>query len=142
MGSLHGSVAALEALVAGGADLSALCMFGTGVMHLAAMADSVPALASLASLGAAEDLRSEVYSTEVNDLMGEKASSYLQIVGVSRRTPLMVAAAEGHVEATRQLLELGADPSVVDSAGRRAVDYARNGFYGRHGAIVRMIERG
>ena len=80
----------------------------------------------------------EAYPADVNALMANSAA-YAQIVGVTGRTPLMVAAAEGHVEACRCLLDLGADPERLDSAGRRAVDYAKNGLYGGNGQIVRLL---
>ena len=139
MASLHESLAAMEALVEGGADLGARCMFGTGVLHLAAMANSPPMLRALVGHGADLDARSGVYSAEVNDLMGGQASSYTQIVGVRDRTPLMVAAAEGQIEAVRALLAMGADTSCEDSAGRRASDYARQGFYGGHRGVARLL---
>jgi len=140
MAALHGSVSALQALVAGGASLAPRCLFGTGVMHLAAMADGVPMLAALAALGADVNDRAEAYPEAVNLLMGDQAVSFAQIVGVSGRTPLMVAAAEGHYEASRMLLELGADTACVDSAGRTAAQYAMHGFYGSHRKIVRLIQ--
>ena len=51
MAALHGQADALRVLVAGGADLDAVCPFGTRVMHLAAMADGHPMLRALVALG-------------------------------------------------------------------------------------------
>jgi len=139
MAALYGASEAAEALVDGGANLSAKCLFGTEVMHLAGMADGFDMLSALAALGADPNGLADAYPEEANSLM-HNASDYTQIVGVSGRTPLMVAAAEGHFEASRRLLELGADREVVDSAGRTALDYANKGFYGKNGKIARLIE--
>jgi len=45
-------------------------------------------------------------------------------VGPKKRTALMVAAANGSVEAVRVLLELGADPKLKDADGLTAVELA------------------
>ena len=38
--------------------------------------------------------------------------------------PLILAAYKGHLEIARLLLEQGADPTLTDQWGRRALDYA------------------
>jgi ankyrin repeat protein len=49
--------------------------------------------------------------------------------GPQGKTPLMIAAAHGHVEGIDMLVRAGADPSLVDGGGRGAWAYA-------HGEIV------
>jgi ankyrin repeat protein len=42
------------------------------------------------------------------------------------RTPLMMASLWGRLDSVRVLLIHGADPNVIDYAGRRAFDFAEN----------------
>src|SRR5919199_1356555 len=46
---------------------------------------------------------------------------------VRRRSPLMAAAVNGHLDVVRALLASGADPQAADAAGGNAVTYAAGG---------------
>lgn len=60
---------------------------------------------------------------------------------VWRRTPLMRAAAGGHIAVVRELLAAGADPMMRDSLGRTALDYAKRGAHTEHRIVEQLLQR-
>ncbi|MGC8785705.1 MAG: ankyrin repeat domain-containing protein, partial [Armatimonadota bacterium] len=53
----------------------------------------------------------------------------------------MRAAAEGHIQVVRELLVAGADPSMRDSLGRTALDYAERGAHTEHRIVEQLLQR-
>lgn len=112
-----------QALASAGADLNALSpLDGFRPIHLVAMPNRVEMIEFFVSQGVDVDSRTEACS--VIDLPNEKGP--LKGYGC---TALMVAAAEGSIEATACLLELGADPMAVNSEGYAAMDFAERRFW-------------
>jgi ankyrin repeat protein len=111
-------------LLEAGADPSVRGICGRNALHHAAMLGVVAAIPALVAHGANVNAR-----TDVDNLT----------------TPLMEAAMFGHVQAVRSLLELGADPSLLDAAdmsGRGGGRSARQiAVEGNHAAVVRELDR-
>jgi len=61
----------------------------------------------------------------INLLLEENA--YIDAASPNGSTPLMMAARYGTPEAVKLLLEAGADPSLVNSLGLSALDFAKQG---------------
>ena len=112
-----------QALASLGADLDAVSpLDGFRPVHLVAMTNRVEMIKYFASQGVDIDSRTKACSTI--DLPNEHGP----ITGYGC-TALMVAAAEGFIEATQCLLESGADPSAVNSQGYTALDLAQQRFW-------------
>jgi len=97
-----GAVGCAEALLANGADVDALNKARRAPLQLAAEADQ------------AESIRLLV-----------KHAANLDIQDRKGRTPLHRATYEGRVSAAEALLEVGADPMVLNNSGKNAFEVAR-----------------
>ncbi|WP_390621799.1 ankyrin repeat domain-containing protein [Rubripirellula tenax] len=97
-------------------------MDGFRPIHLVAMPNRVEMIRFFVSQGVDVDSRTKACS--VIDLPSEAGP--LQGFGC---TALMVSAAEGFLEATTCLLELGADPMAVSDEGHTAMDFAQRRFW-------------
>lgn len=112
-----------QALASAGADLNALSpLDGFRPIHLVAMPNRVEMIKFFVSQGVDVDSRTKACS--VIDLPNENGP-----LNGYECTALMVAAAEGFIEATACLLELGAEPLAVNSEGYTAVDFAERRFW-------------
>lgn len=112
-----------QALASAGADLNAVSpLDGFRPIHLVAMPNRVDMIKFFVSQGVDVDSRTE--SCPGIDLPDEKGP--LSGFGC---TALMVAAAEGFVEASACLLELGADPNAKNDQGHTAMDFAKKRFW-------------
>ncbi len=147
-----GDTAATRMLLAAGADANAaLPASGETVLMTAAKAgsaDIVEALltggaegVSLAQLGearaAARVAEAAGYSLLPNPTI---ATNYADVNARERwygRTALMIAAAEGHLEVVRLLVEAGSDLSLADAEGSTALSLARS--YG-HLDVAALLE--
>ena len=72
--------------------------------------------------------------------LGRRSRRKLDPVDMSGATPLMLAAQNGHVQALRHLLELGADARIRDDRGRAALHYAAE--RGKTCIVRELIARG
>ncbi|MEM8735103.1 MAG: ankyrin repeat domain-containing protein [Planctomycetota bacterium] len=128
-------VPVMNALLEAGADANCVSpLDGFRPLHLLAMGNRVEGMRFLVRRGVSVDSRSEkTAAIETGDRC--PISSF-------GCTPLMVAAAEGFLEATTCLLDLGADPSLACDAGRTALDYAKRAFWEDrpYEAIVELLE--
>lgn len=112
-----------HALASAGADLDAMSpLDGFRPIHLAAMPNRVDMIKFLVSQGV--DINCRTADCPAIDLPDENGP--LKGYGC---TALMVAAAEGFIEATECLIELGADPTAVNSQGFTALDFAKQRFW-------------
>ena len=112
-----------QALASAGADLNAVSpLDGFRPIHLVAMPNRVDMIKFFVSQGVDVDSRTKKCS--VINLPNENGP-----LDGYECTALMVAAAEGFVEATACLLELGADPRAVNSLGCSALDFAERRFW-------------
>lgn len=117
-------VPVVQALASAGGDLNALSpLDGFRPIHLVAMPNRVELIRFFVSQGVDVDSRTKACS--VIDLPNENGP----LKGYEC-TALMVAAAEGFLEASACLLELGADPMAVNSEGYTAMDFAERRFWG------------
>ena len=150
-----GDAVATRMLLAAGADANAaLPASGETVLMTAAKAgdpDVVRALltggmegVSLAELGAARAAARVAegagYSIPANPTL---ASNYADVNARERlygRTPLMIAALEGHLEVARLLMEAGADSNLADAEGSTALSLARS--YGNLDVAALLAESG
>jgi len=106
-----------------GANLNALSpLDGFRSIHLAAMANRVEMIRFFVSQGVDIDSRTAQHS--MIELLNEKGP-----LNGNDCTALMVAAAEGFLEATVCLLELGANPQVINDQGRTALQFAKQRFW-------------
>ncbi len=113
-----------QALASAGAELNALSpLDGFRPIHLVAMSNRVEMIRFFVSKGVDIDSRTKECSSI--DLSSENG-----LLKGYECTALMVAAAEGFPEATACLLELGADPTAVNSEGYAAIDFAERCFWG------------
>ena len=117
-----------QALASAGADLNAVSpLDGFRPIHLVAMPNRVEMIKFFVSHGVDVDSRTKACRSKENsfiDLPDEKGP----LKGYDC-TALMVAAAEGFVEATACLLELEADPTAVNDQGFTAKDFAELRFW-------------
>lgn len=112
-----------RALASAGADLNALSpLDGFRPIHLVSMPNRTDMIGFLVSEGVDVDGRSEACAAI--DLPDETGP----LTGYGC-TALMVAAAEGFLEATSCLLELGADPNAINDQGQTAMNFARKRFW-------------
>lgn len=112
-----------QALASAGADLNALSpLDGFRPIHLVAMSNRVEMIKFFVSEGVEVDSRTEACT--VINLPNEDGP----LKGFEC-TALMVAAAEGFLEATACLLGLGVDPLAVNSEGFTAIDFAERRFW-------------
>ena len=128
MASLYGfdagRVPVAAALADAGAELDATSpLNGFQAIHLVAMPNRVDMIRFLVSRGIDIDSRTAKCDEIVapDDCDGP--------ISGHDCTPLMVAAAEGFVEATECLLELGADRKAENDQGQRALDFAERRFW-------------
>jgi len=119
-----GHLGVVTALIEAGADLEAdeIGLYGGKPLHWAAE-HSPEVVAVLLANGARVDSR--------NELPGDR-------LGL---TPLMHNARQPNdsEEATRRLLDAGADPRATDAAGRTALDHAREGHLRRITALLESL---
>lgn len=112
-----------KSLALAGADLNAVSpLDGFRPIHLAAMPNRLEMIRFLVAQGVDVDSRTE--ACDAINLPNETGP----IEGYSC-TPLMIAAAEGFVEATIGLLELGADRTAENDRGQTALDFAYKRFW-------------
>jgi ankyrin repeat protein len=136
-----GDSVATRMLLAAGADANAaLPASGETVLMTAAKAgdaDVVRALltggvdgVSLAALGearaAARVAEGAGYSVPVNPTIDTNYADVNARERLYGRTALMIAAAEGHLDAVRLLVEAGSDLNIVDAEGSTALTLARS----------------
>ena len=140
MASLWGFDAArvpvAQALASAGADLNAVSpLDGFRPIHSVAMPNRVDMIKFLVSQGVDVDSRTE--SCVGIDLPDEKGP----LAGFEC-TALMVAAAEGFVEASACLLELGADPKAKNDQGHTALDFANKRFWDGqpYDKVIKLLE--
>lgn len=145
----RGDVAAVQQLVAGGADVNAARGDGLTPLHAAAIAGAVPIAQVLIAAGADVNARTTLLGltplhlaakngqTAIVELLlksGVKANA----VDRAGTTPLMLAAASGRAQAVNALLGSGADPDARESArGETALMFAA--AYGRTDAVNALL---
>ena len=113
-----------ESLAVAGAELDTVSpLDGYRPIHLVAMSNRVDMIRFFASRGV--DVNVQTAEFDGFDLSEGNEGPTMG----SDCTPLMVAAAEGFVEATKCLLELGADKAVENGEGQTALDLATNRFW-------------
>lgn len=56
-------------------------------------------------------------------------------------TPLMRAASVGHIDVCTVLLEVGADPDILDNQGRSVLDYSTDAIKPRLQAIIGALKQ-
>ena len=113
----------VEALLAAGADVDAISpLDGYRSIHLAAMSDRAELVQLLVDRGVDIDSRTEACRT-IN--LPHAAGP----IEGHEWTALLVAAAEGFVNTTKGLLELGADPGALNSEGHTALNFAKRRFW-------------
>lgn len=127
-----------------GADPSAASSpFGEAPIHLSAIYNRTEMIRWFVSIGCDVDSRSVqgIDAEKTAELFDTKPfAPFTETYG---KTPLMVAAGEGHAQATTTLLELGADTNAIDSQGFTSLHYAAGAFWQENVDIVRsLIERG
>lgn len=115
LASFNGHVEIMNRLMEAGADVRRADAFGRTALHYASTGTSVDAVRVLLAGGA------DVNRTD----------------GGEKWTPLMYAAAEGHIDIVEALLKADADPASKDVDGETALDFARNAG---HLAAVKRIE--
>jgi ankyrin repeat protein len=126
-----------EALASAGADLNAVCpLDGFLPIHLVAMSNRIEMIDFFVEEGVEVDSRTQ--TCKKIDLPNESGP----LSGYSC-TALMVAAAEGFLEATARLLELGADPAAVNDEGTSAIDFARKRFWDGqpYEQVIELLEK-
>ncbi|MGB7329692.1 MAG: ankyrin repeat domain-containing protein [Rubripirellula sp.] len=112
-----------QALALAEADLNAISpLDGFRPIHLVAMSNRIEMIKFFVSHGVDVDSRTKACS--VLELPNEDGP----LKGFDC-TALMVAAAEGFLDATSCLLELGADPMAVNAEGKTAMDFAKQRFW-------------
>ena len=130
-----GDSAIVGALIRAAADPNKVTTYGYAAIHLAAKCGHASAVAALVANGVSVDLATSVpehhraspvlpglppeanESDEIVNFLDELLQQLLEKRYFHAHTPLMLAAARGHVEAVRQLLELGADRDFVPAEG-------------------------
>lgn len=125
-----------QALASAGADLNRLSpLDGFRPIHLATMSNRVEMIEFFVSQGVDVDSRTEACA--VIELPNESGP----LTGYES-TALMVAAAEGFLEATACLLDLGADPLAVNSEGYTAMEFAERRFWNgqRYDRVVDLLK--
>ena len=138
MASAHGyhanAAAIAQALVDGGADLSARCPLGETALHLAATFGWRPIMERLLAAGADVDDPTEPMHSTVRELSSPKhaAAAHLQ-------TPLMIAAREGGVETARFLIDHGANIQAQDSNGATALHIAARPWWKENAELVATL---
>jgi ankyrin repeat protein len=147
----NGSAAAIDALLVAGADANAALPEGETVLMRAARTGKVDAMRALIARGATVDAREEWQGeTALMWAAGQNHGAAVRLLveagaNVNARsskktfprprhgnsvlpkgewTPLMFAAREGALDATRALIESGADLDAVDPDGTTALSYA------------------
>lgn len=142
MATLYGfdasRVPVAECLAKHGADLNAVSpLNGFRSIHLAAMPNRVDMIRFFVANGVNVDSRSQECSVI-------KASSENDgpIAGFEC-TPLMIACAEGFVEATQCLIDLGANVNAGNSDGKSPADFARQRFWNGqpYDQILELLQR-
>lgn len=89
----------------------------------------VPAICKLAKSGSTDELEKQLAGGADPDEQDARGWS-----------PLIWAAAEGHLDAVNLLLDHGADPNTINYLGRSAVMYASN--YGYYEIVRVLVEKG
>lgn len=128
MASLYGfdapRVAVAECLAKHGADLNAVSpLDGFRPIHLVAMPNRVDMIRFLVAYDVDVDSRSQKCSVIKPSSENDGPAAGFEC------TPLMIACAEGYLEATQCLLELGADVKARNSEGKSPADFAGQRFW-------------
>lgn len=127
-----------ECLAKHGADLNAVSpLDGFRPIHLVAMSNRVDMIKFLSASGVDVDSRSQ-------ECRVVKASSENDgPVAGFECTPLMIACAEGFLEATQCLIDLGADTTARNSDGKSPADFAQQRFWNGqpYDQILELLQR-
>ena len=125
--------AIVRRLVEAGSDVNAVKRNGCSAIHAAARADNLAVMETLVGLGADVTATSVVGSTAMHDAATGEVVRWLVAHGLSiegdgvNDSPLQSACADGHVDAVRALIELGADVHYRDWGGDTALHCAVQG---------------
>ncbi len=129
-------------------------LLGTGEtpLHLAAVSGSLDSIRTLLEIGADPTRRSARGRNVMHSIIRAGRQDSLELLQNSLgrdqlyllvnakdsegATPLHLSAESGNILLTKQLLQLGADPSAIDNAGLTALQYAENGA---HDGIFKML---
>jgi len=139
----RGDLAAIQRLIASGADLSHRDKFERTPLHLSIVAGNLDALKMLISAGASVHdlarggttalmLAAEHGQTQLLQFLLQSGAD-LEIADEMGRTALMCAASSGAVDCVRQLLDAGAAPGRRNEYGDGAISLAANE------QVVRML---
>lgn len=110
-------------LIAAGADVNGMTASGTP-LHMAVFAQNIPAIEALVTHGVDLNAPGQAW---------EDGESH-------RPAPLVYAMRSARVEVVRRLLDLGADPAVVDSWGISLLSLATTRSRGAEGAVKAVVD--
>ena len=135
--ALNGQFEAIEYLIAENVDVNAADPDGRTALMLASFNGHSGIVALLINNGAVLDLVDGFGRTALHyastgpflptvEFLLKKGANPNLVDSEEHFTPLMFAAAEGHIDVVRILIEYHADPSMVDIDGDTAETFARN----------------
>jgi len=136
----HKNIEIAQILLNHKANLSASSLpFGESALHIAAIYNNKKFINFMVANGVDVDIEtSQVEYTEKHKKLFE--TSYLEPFNYSLlKTPLMLAAGEGQLEAVETLLKLGADPNKRDSQGFTSLHYAAGSFWEERSDLVEIF---
>jgi len=136
----RGSVDSAKVILDAGGDLyKSSSPFGELPIHLAAIYGKASLLKWFVEQGCNVDARTTARhkDAKIGKLFNE--SHFKPFESSYNKTALMLACGEGQTDAVKMLLELGADPSAMDTHNFTAFHYACGSFWEENVEIIRLL---
>ncbi|MGB2805163.1 MAG: ankyrin repeat domain-containing protein [Candidatus Zixiibacteriota bacterium] len=152
MAAWKGHATTVSLLLEKGADVRAKTRKGSTVLDYAVIRASSTIVTTLLAAGARPDASKALWGAAFGSCNPPHDTAYSTIIKLllaaggdpnytkdDGSTPLMVAATNGHIEAVRLLLSVGASRSARNRQGKRAIDLAKSQ---ERSDVVALLSRG